>query len=207
VKVLKILGVVFGALLLLTGIGLMAGSAVVGAGQGKFDEELAKQGLAGPVQGKVTAVDQSTTLYTVKYTDKQGAAQTGTGPVASGTKAPAVGNEVEVYYNLSDPSQIVILDNPAVNNLGGVGKTLRTIGIVCLILGAVLLLAGIIGLVRGRKARAAVAGDQPGVPQPVGVGGPPPAQGGGEFAPGQQQALPDPANEQLPPSQQYPPTA
>jgi hypothetical protein len=208
VKVLKILGVVFGALLLLTGIGLLAGSAVVGAGQGKFDEELAKQGLAGPVKGTVASVDQATSLFIVKYTDKQGAAQTGTGPVASGTKAPAVGDEVNVYYNLSDPSQIVILDNAAANNIGGIAKTLRTIGIVCLILGAILLLAGIIGLVRGRKAGAAVTGDQPSVPQPVPAGGPVPVPGGGEQALTQQQGLQDPSNEQLPPpGQQYPPTA
>ena len=34
-KVVKILGVVFGALFLLTGIALLAGSAVFGAGQGE----------------------------------------------------------------------------------------------------------------------------------------------------------------------------
>ena len=103
-KVLKILGVVFGALLLLTGIGLLAGSAVAGAGQGAFDDELAKQGLAGPVKGTVTSIDQGT-IFTVSYTDKQGTEQTGSGPVVSGTKPPSVGDEVSVYYNTADPSR------------------------------------------------------------------------------------------------------
>ncbi len=203
-KVLKILGVVFGALLLLTGIGLLAGSAVTSASQGAFDKELAKQGLAGPVKGTVTSIDQGS-VFTVNYTDKQGAAQTGTGPVASGTKVPSVGDEVNVYYNTANPSQIVILDLPAGGDISGISRVLRTAGIVCLILGAVLLLAGIIGLVSGRKARPAVAADQPNAPQPVPAGAP-------EAVPGQQYqqqaGLPDSSGQQLPrPEQQYPPTA
>ena len=203
-KVLKILAVVLGALLLLTGIGLLAGSAVTGAGQGAFDRELAKQGLAGPVKGTVTSIDQGT-IFTVAYTDKQGAAQTGTGPVASGTKAPSVGDEVNVYYNTATPSQIVILDLPAGGDIGGISRVLRTAGIVCLILGAVLLLAGIIGLVSGRKARAAVAAGQSGAPlQPVPAGQPEPVPGQ-QYPPG---AGPQQPSQQLPPpGQQYPPTA
>jgi hypothetical protein len=207
VKVLKILGVVFGALLLLTGIGLMTGSAVAGAGQQKFDDGLAKEGLAGPVKGTVTSIDQTTTQFTVNYTDKQGAAQTGTGPVANGTKPPAVGDKVNVYYYTATPSQIVILDVPGAGDIGGIGRVLRTAGIVCLILGAVLLLAGIIGLVTGRRAREAITADQANAPQPVPAGGPDPVPGGQQYlaqpgpqAPSQQPLPP-------PPGQQYPPTA
>ena len=47
-KALKILGVVFGVLLLLAGAGFLAGSALIDQGRGAFDEQLAKDGLAGP---------------------------------------------------------------------------------------------------------------------------------------------------------------
>ena len=40
-KALKILGIVFGVVLLLTGAGLVAGSALVSKGQGAFEQELA----------------------------------------------------------------------------------------------------------------------------------------------------------------------
>jgi hypothetical protein len=207
VKVLKILGVVFGALLLLTGIGLLAGSAVIGAGQGKFDEELAKQGLAGPVKGTVTSIEQATKLFTVNYTDKQGTAQTGTGPVLTSSKPPAVGDEVNVYYNTADPSQIAIYDLPGAGGIGGLAKVLRTAAIICLIVGGVLLLAGIIGLVSGRKARAAMTADQGGgAPRPVPAGQP-------ESFPAEQYpprpGMQDASREQElpPPPQQYPPTA
>ena len=77
-KALKIVAVVLGVLLLLGGIGLLAGSAAVGFGQGAFEDELAKSGLAGPVRGTVTSIESG--LYTVSYTDKQGVSQTGQGP-------------------------------------------------------------------------------------------------------------------------------
>jgi hypothetical protein len=202
VKVMKILGVVFGALLLLTGIALLAGSAVAGAGQGAFDRELAKQGYAGPVKGTVTSIDQGT-IFTVDYTDKQGTKQTGSGPVASGSNPPSVGDEVNVYYNTTNPSSIAILDLPGGGDIGGIARVLRTVAIVCLIVGALLLLAGIIGLVSGRKSRAAVTADQAGVPQPVPAGQPEPVPGQ-QYPP--QQGLQDPSGEQLPPpGQQYPP--
>ena len=70
-KVMKILGVVFGNLLLLTGLGLLAGSAVSGAAHREIQDELAKQGLSGPVEGRVTTVGEGG-IYTVSYTDKQG---------------------------------------------------------------------------------------------------------------------------------------
>ena len=123
-KVVKILGVVFGALFLLTGIALLAGSAVFGAGQGEFDRQLAEQGLAGPVNGIVTAIDPP--VYTVDYTDKSGAAQTGSGQVAEGTTPPEQGDDVQVYYSTLDPSQIIILDFPG-GNFAGVAGLLRTV--------------------------------------------------------------------------------
>ena len=149
-KVAKILGVVFGALFLLTGIALLAGAAVFGAGQGEFDRQLAEQGLAGPANGTVTAVDG--TIFTVDYVDKNGLAQTGAGPVAQGTTPPAQGDDVQVYYSTLDPSQIIILDFPG-GNFAGVAGLLRTIAIVCLVIGAVLLVAGILGLVTARRRR------------------------------------------------------
>jgi hypothetical protein len=201
VKVMKILGVVFGALLLLTGLGLLAGSAVTGATDRAIQDELAKQGLSGPVEGRVTATGQGGT-FTVSYTDKEGNAQTGTGPVVSGTEPPSVGDQVSVYYNTTNPSQIAIFDLPGSADFGGISGTLRTAAIICLILGALLLLAGIIGLVRGRKTSAAVAAGQGGEPQPVHAGQ-------SEPVPGQQnppQSGPqNPSGQQPPPPQQYPP--
>lgn len=202
-KAMKILGVVFGVLLLLTGIALLAGSAVSGATQGAIEDELAKQGLSGPVKGTVTSVGQG--VFTVSYTDKQGTAQTGTGPVVSGTEPPSVGDEVSVYYNTADPSQIAIFDLPGSADFGGLARTLRTVGIVCLIVGAVLLLAGIIGLVSGRKARPVVTSAPAGVPQPVPAGQP--ESGEGRQYPSQLDPQ-NPSGEQPPPpSQQYPPSA
>ena len=160
-KVAKILGVVFGALFLLTGIALLAGSAVFGAGQGEFDRQLAEQGLAGPANGTVTAMDG--TIFTVDYVDKDGLAQTGAGPVAEGTTPPVQGDDVQVYYSTLDPGQIIILDFPG-GNFAGVAGLLRTIAIVCLVIGAVLLVAGIIGLVTGRRRAAAVNAGATGYP-------------------------------------------
>jgi hypothetical protein len=166
VKVAKILGVVFGALFLLTGIALLAGSAVFGAGQGEFDRQLAEQGLAGPVNGRVTAIDPP--VYTVDYTDKTGVARTGSGQVAEGTTPPEQGDDVQVYYSTLDPSQIIILDFPG-GNFAGVAGLLRTVAIICLVVGAVILIAGIIGMVTGRRrgaaATAGAAGSRPGPTQ------------------------------------------
>lgn len=162
-KAVKILGVVFGALFLLTGITLLAGSAVFGAGQGAFDANLAERGLAGPVEGTVTAIEGP--VFTVDYTDKSGAAQTGRGAVAEGTTPPEQGDDVQVYYSTLDPNQIIILDFPG-GNFAGVAGLLRTIAILCLAVGAVLLVAGIIGLVTGRRRAAALtaAADPPADP-------------------------------------------
>ena len=171
-KALKILGVVFGALLLLAGGALLAGSALVTQGQGAFDQELAKSGLAGPVSGTVLSIDQGA-IYTVSYVDQQGQPKTGAGPIASGTDAPEVGETVSVFYNTNDPGQIVILNIPG-GGIAGIADKLRTAGIVCLIVGGILLIAGIIGLLTGRKP-AAVTGSPAGYPPGQPGVQPPPA--------------------------------
>ena len=72
-KALKIVGIVFGILLLLTGGGLAVGSVAGQQGPSRIDEELAKTGYAGPVDGTVQSVDQtSPVIVTVTYTDTQG---------------------------------------------------------------------------------------------------------------------------------------
>ena len=163
-KALKILAIVFGILLLLTGGALLVGSAVAGKGQTAIDNELAKSGYAGPVQGTVTAVDGRTKYVTVAYTDKQGQEQTGVGPSTNQSDPPAVGEKVSVYYLASSPDQIVVLDIPGGGSLVGVGGALRTGGIATLIVGAVLLLAGILGLVLGKKTPAIAAAYPSGPP-------------------------------------------
>jgi Protein of unknown function (DUF3592) len=201
-KALKILGIAFGILLLLTGGGLAVGSFAADKGQSAIDQELAKTGYAGPVNGTVQSVDQTTpVIVTVTYTDPQGKTQTGQGAVAGG-QPPEVGATVSTYYSSSDPSQVVVINVPGLGDLGGIGDTLRTAAIICLIVGSVLLLAGILGLALGKKRPAPVAlgpayptgppqqpyagyPTQPYPPQP-----PPPGQG---YPP------------QQPPGQPYPP--
>ena len=200
-KVVKILGVVFGALFMLTGIALLAGSAVFGAGQGEFDRELAEQGLAGPVDGRVTAMDPP--IYTVEYTDKNGVAQTGSGQVAEGTAAPEQGDDVQVYYSTLDPGQLIILDFPG-GNFAGVAGLLRTIAVVCLAIGAVLLVAGIIGLVAARRRAAAVTAGSAGQPSVL----PPPGQASGQDVTTQTGQAPPPGTAQAsaPPGPDIDPT-
>ena len=173
-KIVKILGVVFGGLFLLTGVALLVGSAVFGAGQGEFDRQLAEQGLAGPAEGRVTAIDGP--IYTVEYTDQDGTAQTGTGPVAEGTTPPEQGDDVQVYYSTLDPSQVIILDFPG-GNFAGVAGLLRTVALICLAIGAVLLIAGMVGLVTARRRAAAVTSRSDGHPA---VPPPPPGQASGQ---------------------------
>jgi hypothetical protein len=208
-KALKIVGIVLGALLLLTGAGLLAGSALVDKGQGTFEQELAKSGYAGPVEGVVQSVNEtSPVIVTVSYTDEQGRQHTGQG-AASGANPPNVGETVPTYYSTSDPSQIVVVNVPGLGNLGAVATTLRIAGIVCLIAGAVLLLAGILGLALGKKSPAAITAGStypPGPPEQPPAGYPmqyPPQQPGQPY-PGQQP--PDqPYPPQQPPAQPYPP--
>lgn len=164
-KVAKILGVVFGALFLLTGIGLFAAAEGNTGGSG-VDRQLAERGLTGPIEGRVTGIEGP--IYTVEYTDQQGTARAGRGVVAEGTTPPAQGDDVQVYYSTADPAQIIILDFPG-GSFAGVAGLLRTIGIVCLVIGAVLLLAGLLGLVIGRKRSPAVTAGQAGYAPPAAV--------------------------------------
>ncbi len=205
-KALKIVGIVLGILLLLTGGGLAVGSIAASKGQAVVDQELAKSGYAGPVDGTVRSVDQTNpVMVTVSYTDTQGNSQTGQGAVAGG-KPPQVGAAVSTYYRTSDPSQVVVVNVPGIGDLSGVGDTLRTAAIVCLIVGSVLLLAGILGLALGRKQPAAVA---PGAAYPPGPLQQPPAGYPAQPYPPQQppgqQYPPQPYPPQQPPGQQYPP--
>ncbi len=160
---LKIVGLVLGTLLLLTGGGLAAGSALAEKGQSAFNEELARSGYAGPVQGTVQSVDSTDPVtITVSYHDDQGRKHTGKGDFAGGD-LPQIGDTVSTYYRTSDPSQIVVVNLPGLGNLGAVVATLRTAGVVCLIGGGVLLLAAILGLAFGKKQPAA-AGTGPWYP-------------------------------------------
>jgi hypothetical protein len=220
-KALKILGIVFGILLLLTGGGLLAGSVLASKGQGAFEQELAKSGYAGPVEGIVKSIDQtSPALVTVSYTDKQGRKRTGQG-AASGPTSPNVGDTVSTYYSTSDPSQILVVNVPGLGNLSGVAATLRISGIICLVAGGLLLLAGILGLLLGRKPAAipaapaypaAIPGQTPdGFPmqshssqQPPGQAYPPQQYPGPQQPPGQTYQ-PQQYGPQQPPGQTYPP--
>lgn len=195
-KALKIIAVVLGALLVLTGAGLLVGSSFAGVGQQAFDSELTRQGFGGPVKGTVTRA--SSQSYVVEFTDKDGDARTGRGPVADGTSAPSVGDEVTVLYLLEDPDRIVIIDLGPAADISGIGDALRIGGIVCLVVGALLLAAGIIGLVMGRR-RSTTAGLQTGAPP---AGYPPAAQAGPP--PGYQQG--PPADYPPAPPANYPPT-
>ena len=209
-KVLKVLGLVFGILILLTGGGLLAGSFLVDKGSSALQEELDKQGLKGPVNGKVKTVEQAT--VTVTYKDLSGKSRTGTGPVLS-QPGPKVGDTVTIYYSSDDPSQIVVANIPG-GDLSKIGSTLKLGGIVALIVGGVLILAAILGFVFGKK-KPPVAQAAP-VPsyaaQSAGPQGypaqspapqsypaqPPPAQGWGQNPP--PQSYPG----QHPPPQSYP---
>ena len=209
-KVLKILGIVFGILLLLTAGGLAVGSVAANKGQAAVDEELAKTGYAGPVEGTVRSVDQTNPVtVTVTYADAQGRTQTGQGAVAGGNP-PQVGETVSTYYSTSDPRQVVVVNVPGIGDLSGIADTLRTVAIICLIAGSLLLLAGILGLALGKKQPPSV------VPGPAYPAGPPPQPSAGyppqpysQQQPGQQYPPQPPPGQQYPPQpppgQQYPP--
>jgi hypothetical protein len=216
VKALKI-GIVFGILLLLTGGGLAVGSVVASKGQVALDEELARTGYAGPVDGTVQSIDQtSPVIVTVTYTDTQGKTQTGQGTVAGG-QPPQVGDTVSTYYSTSDPRQVVVVNVPGLGDLSGIGNTLKTAAIICLIVGSVLLLAGILWLALGKKQPAPIATGQAyptGPPQQAPPGYPsqqypqqPPGQQYPQQPPGQQYPPQQPGQQYPPqqPGQQYPP--
>jgi hypothetical protein len=194
-KALKIVGIVVGILLLLTGGGLAVGSVAANEGQAVVDRELAKTGYAGPVDATVQSVDQtSPVMVTVTYTDIQGRPHTGQGAVAGGNP-PQVGDTVSTYYSTSDPSQVVVISVPGIGDLSAVGDALRTAAIICLIAGSVLLLAGILGLALGRKQPASVG---PGAAYPPGPPQQPPAGYPAQPYP------PQPPDQPYPPQQPYP---
>jgi hypothetical protein len=167
-KVLKVLGLIFGILALLTGGGLLAGSFLVDKGQSALEQELQKQGLKGPVDGTVTAVESPN--VTVQYEDLAGKSRTGSGPALS-QPSPQVGDTVTVYYSTDDPTQVIIANIPG-GDLAKAGAALRLGGIVILIVGGVLLLASILGFIFGKKKTPAVAAAPPATGPPTAQGGP-----------------------------------
>jgi hypothetical protein len=125
-------------------------------GKGAFEQELAKSGYVGPVEGKVRSVDQTTpVVITVSYTDKHGRKRTGQG-AAVRTNPPDIGDTVPTNYSTSDPREIIVVNVPGLGNLSAVASTLRGVGIGSLIAGGVLLLTGILGLALGRKSPTSV---------------------------------------------------
>lgn len=147
-KVLRVLGLIFGILLLLTGGGLLAASAVADRGQSVVSEQMKQSGLEGPVDGTVVSVDGS--LYTVSFTASDGSEYTTAAGAALSTPA-AVGDTVPVYYEADDPSNAVITEASA-TALGSVASTLRVSGFVSLGVGGVLLVASILGFVLAKKS-------------------------------------------------------
>lgn len=177
-RALKILGIVFGIILLLTGGSLLAGSGLAGKGNNLISSELAKQGLVGPSEGTVTKiVDAQSKVYAVSFTDAQGTARS-VKAFSSLPQASKVGDTVQVFYQKSNPETAVIANIPGAGQLGGIGSSLRIGGIICMILGGLMLVGGILGLTLGKK-------------RPISA---PAANGPGVAHPGQQ-----------PPGQQYPP--
>ena len=84
-KALKILGIVFGILLLLTGGGLLPARRWPTRAKPHSSRSLTNSGYAGPVDGTVQSVGQSSpVIVTVSYTDDQGKQQTGQGGIAGG---------------------------------------------------------------------------------------------------------------------------
>jgi hypothetical protein len=200
-KALKIVGVVIGIILLLTGGGLAAGSALANKGQAAFAEELTKSGYAGPVDGKVQSVAQGEpVIVTVSYTDDQGGNQVGQGAFAGG-RPPQVGDTVSTYYRTSDPRQVVVISLPGPGDLSAIADILRTAAIICLIVGSVVLLAGILGLALGKKQPAAVGR---GPTYPTGPQQRPPAGYPTQPYPPQQPPVQPYQSQQPPPGQSYP---
>ena len=125
--------------------------------KGAFEQELAKSGYAGPVEELWKSVDQtSPVIVTVTYTDKQGKSRPAKAPHPA-QRRPTWATTVSTYYDTSDPSQILIVNVPGLGNLSGVAATLQTSGIICLVLGGLLLLAGIVGSGAGQEVRRRVA--------------------------------------------------
>jgi hypothetical protein len=210
-KALKIVGIVFGILLLLTGGGLAAGSVLANKGQAAFQEELTNSGYAGPVDGTVQSVSQSNPVVVkVRYTDNEGKQQTGQGSFAGG-QPPQVGASVSTYYSTSDPSQVVVVNLPGLSGLSSIADSLRTAAIACLIVGSGLLLTAILALALGRKQPAVVAPGQMYPPQQPPAGYPtqpyPPQQPQAGYPTQPYPPQPPPGQgypQQQPPGQGYP---
>jgi hypothetical protein len=190
-KVLKILAIVLGAITLLTGVGMFLGSAAISKGSGALNTQMSQQGFVGPVEGVVKAIDP-TGAYSVVFNDQQGVQHTGTG--AAATSKPKIGDTVTLFYYRDNPETVVIAD------LGSVGTILRTGGLITGGVGAVLLLAGVLGLLLGRKAPSVAGYPAQAYPQPY-----PPQQYPPQAYPPQQYP-PVPAETYPPvPTQTYPP--
>jgi Protein of unknown function (DUF3592) len=159
-KAMKILGIVVGIWFLLTGGGLAVASDLEKAVEADVEAEVraeanewAKSGFAGPVDGTVQSVDQTSPVTaTVIYTDTQGNTHTGQGEVTSG-KPLQVGATVSIYYTTSDPG-VVVVDVLEEEDPSGTGEILRIAAIIYLTLGSVILLAGTVGLALGKRQPA-----------------------------------------------------
>jgi hypothetical protein len=194
--VLKILGIVFGTLLLVTGGALAIGWQVANEAKADIAEEWANSGYAGPVDGTVQSVDQANpVIVTVTYTDTQGNTHTAQGE-AINDKPPEVGATVPTYYSTSDPNQVIVDNLLGVGDLSAIGEILRIAAIICLTVGSVTLPAGVLGLALGRKQPASVG---PGPTYPPGPPQQPPAGYPAQLYPPQQSLY------QPHPPQQYPP--
>jgi Protein of unknown function (DUF3592) len=195
-RVLKIIGIVFGTLLLVTGGALAVGCQVANEAKAETAEEWANSGYAGPVDATVQSVDQANpVIVTVTYTDTQGNTHTAKGE-AINDKPPEVGATVPTYYTTSDPNHVIVDNLLGVGDLSAIGEILRIAAFICLIVGTVILLAGVLGLALGRKQPASVGPGptyQPGLPQQ------PPAGYAAQLYPPQQ------SPDQPHPPQQYPP--
>ena len=156
-KVLRVLGLIFGILLLLTGGALMAGSAVVAKGSDTVQQQIAAQGLKGPVKATVVRVRDG--VYTVKFKAEDGKTYTVQAESAMATP-PKSGDTVSVFYQADDPTSALISNAP-VGALTGIAGTLRTAGIIALVIGGLLLIGAILGFVFGKKSAPAVVAQSP----------------------------------------------
>jgi hypothetical protein len=163
---------------------------VVAKGSDTVQQQIAAQGLKGPV--KATVVRARDGVYTVKFKADDGKTYTVQAESAMATP-PKAGETVSIFYQADDPTVVLISDAP-VGALTGIAGTLRTAGIVALVVGGVLLIAAILGFVLGKKSPPAVMAPQY------------PAQGGYPVAPQNYPAQPQPYQPQpyQPQQQNYP---
>jgi hypothetical protein len=146
-KVLRVVGLILGIMLILGGAALMVASFALEKTQGVVERQLQSGGLQGPVQGTVTAINDR--FVTVRFTDTQGEDHTATAAEAT-TRPPKVGDRVAVLYDPDDPSLVVIADLP-MTPLSTAGSRLKTLGIVSLVCGGLILIASVVGFVLARR--------------------------------------------------------